>query len=392
MPSPVPDRPGLLLRDPFRYSHTVLIVPPPLVPTLACFDGQHTDADLRLLLVRLTGEIDVQPLADHLQRTLSESGFLEDAAFAARRGEAEAAFARAATRGPVHAGTAYPEDLGELRAVLGGYLDGGAAATTPVDAIAAPHVSPEGGWRCYADAYRALPASDAGKTFVVLGTSHYGAPERFGLTYKPFETPLGACAIDTEGVKRLAAAAPEAVVMEDYCHSIEHSIEFQVLFLQQRFGTAVRVLPVLCGPFARSLRGGGRPEDDLGVARFIHALGELAAERGEQMRFVLGVDMAHVGRRYGDRLAARVGETPMDRAESRDRERLDALAAGDAGGFWTLVAEDSDRELKWCGSSPLYTYLRAVPGARATLLRYEQWNIDPESVVSFAALAFRKAP
>ena len=29
-------------------------------------------------------------------------------------------------------------------------------------------------------------------------------------------------------VDELAAAAPNAVRMEDYCHAVEHSIEFQV--------------------------------------------------------------------------------------------------------------------------------------------------------------------
>jgi hypothetical protein len=77
--------------------------------------------------------------------------------------------------------------------------------------------------------------------------------------------------------------------------------------------------------------------------------------------------------------------------EKRDRDRLAALAAGDAASFWKLVADDGDRELKWCGSSPLYAFLRAVPEARGTVLRYEQWNIDSQSVVSFAALAFSKA-
>jgi hypothetical protein len=64
------------------------------------------------------------------------------------------------------------------------------------------------------------------------------------------------------------------------------------------------------------------------------------------------------------------------------------VAAGDAGGFWAQVAPDADQDLKWCGSSPLYTFLRAVPGVRGQLLRYEQWNIDAHSVVSFAAMAF----
>jgi hypothetical protein len=45
-------------------------------------------------------------------------------------------------------------------------------------------------------------------------------------------------------------------------------------------------------------------------------------------------------------------------------------------------------ELNWCGYSALYTFARALPRARGRILRYEQWNIDPQSVVSFASLEF----
>ena len=44
--------------------------------------------------------------------------------------------------------------------------------------------------------------------------------------------------------------------------------------------------------------------------------------------------------------------------------------------------------LRWCGTAPLYAFLRVVRPRRGELLRYEQWNIDEQSVVSFAALAF----
>ena len=47
-------------------------------------------------------------------------------------------------------------------------------------------------------------------------------------------------------------------------------------------------------------------------------------------------------------------------------------------------------DLKWCGSSPFYTFLKAVPAARGELMRYEQWNIDEKSVVSFAGMAFSR--
>jgi hypothetical protein len=79
----------------------------------------------------------------------------------------------------------------------------------------------------------------------------------------------------------------------------------------------------------------------------------------------------------------------MHEVAARDAARLQRLAEGDAHGFWDLVREGGDDALRWCGSSPLYAFARAVSGARAEVLRYEQWNIDDESVVSFAALAFR---
>jgi len=65
------------------------------------------------------------------------------------------------------------------------------------------------------------------------------------------------------------------------------------------------------------------------------------------------------------------------------------MNAGDSGGFWDLVQENRD-DLKWCGSSPIYTFLKAVPQARGRLRRYEQWNIDEQSVVSFAGISFAR--
>jgi hypothetical protein len=71
----------------------------------------------------------------------------------------------------------------------------------------------------------------------------------------------------------------------------------------------------------------------------------------------------------------------------RDRRRIDRVNASDAQGFWDLVKENHD-DLKWCGSAPLYTFVKAVPNAKGALRGYQQWNIDEQSVVSFAALAF----
>jgi AmmeMemoRadiSam system protein B len=393
MPSPLPDQPGLLMRDPFRYSDVTLVVPPLLARCLACFDGAQDQNDLRAALARLTGQVDVSEIARQLVKALSEAGFLHDERFAALRDARERAFAAGDRRAPAHAGSGYPDQPAALRTRLHGYYDAAPAAVADADAgvgIAAPHVSPEGGYASYAAAYRALPATADDRLFVVLGTSHYGEPDRFGLTRKPFETPFGTAMTDQAIVDRLAAAAGDAATLEDYCHAVEHSIEFQVVFLQHRYGPGVRIVPVLCGPFFAGPRAGRAPETDERVARFIGALGELAANEGRRLTFVLGVDFAHVGRRYGDARAARAYEGPLAQVAERDRARVDRLAAGDAEGFWQLVCERGDDDLKWCGSSPLYTLLRAVPEARGRSLHYEQWNIDDASVVSFGAIAFSR--
>ena len=113
----------------------------------------------------------------------------------------------------------------------------------------------------------------------------------------------------------------------------------------------VRIVPLLCGSFSRSLYEGGRPEDDEGVRRFFGALGEIAAREADRLVFVLGVDMAHMGRRYGDAFDASAGRNEMAEVEARDRARIDRIATSDARGFWDLVRERED-DLKWCGSSP----------------------------------------
>jgi AmmeMemoRadiSam system protein B len=416
MPSPVKDQPGLLIRDPLHYSDVTLVVPSLLARCLGCFDGAQTELDLRAALARVTGQVTVTEPARHLVEALRDAGFLDDEVFAQLRARRHAEFAAASERVPAHAGSGYPAQMAPLTKTLAGYLATEAAATAigsktngrptrDMIGVAAPHVSPEGGIASYAAAYGALPKDLGARTFVILGTSHYGEPDRFGLTRKPFATPFGAAVTDTRLVDRLARAAGDAARVEDYCHAVEHSVEFQVVFLQHLFGPTIRILPILCGAFVEGPMAGKPPEASETVARFMDALGDLAAREGEKLFFVLGVDMAHVGRRYGDPLTARAGEGKLVEVAARDHARIARLAAGDADGFWDLVreggsAEQGDNEgyngasddLRWCGSAPLYTFQRALPGARGDLLHYEQWNIDDASVVSFGALAFRGAP
>ncbi len=388
MPSPDPSRPGLLIRDPYHYSDASLLIPPQLVACLECFDGRQTELDLRAELVRITGEIQVGDLEKHLFESLDQAGFFENETYRALRAEREAEFAAEPTRPAIFAGTAYPEEKSELKELLSDRVGAGQGDETTVG-IAAPHASPDGGWDTYRAAYQALPRlqNPDDHVFVILGTSHYGAPERFGLTRKPFVTPFGTAPTAGDLVDELVKKTGNAVQLEDYCHSVEHSIEFQVIFLQHLYGPGIKILPVLCGPFVKSLYEGGAPEGSDRVKRFMETAGEIFERERKRFVFVLGVDMAHMGRRYGDQRSAIAHEGEMLAVKERDWQRIRTLEDSKAGEYWDLVQQNHD-DLKWCGSAPFYTFLKTVPGLKGKLLHYDHWQIDPDSVVSFAGLQF----
>src|SRR5437773_4097900 len=103
MPSPVPDRPGLLIRDAYRYSDVTLIIPPGLVECLRFFDGQSSELDLRQELVRLTGDLQVGEIEKNLIEALGAAGFLENDIYAQLREERHRQFAGEARREATHA-------------------------------------------------------------------------------------------------------------------------------------------------------------------------------------------------------------------------------------------------------------------------------------------------
>ncbi len=382
MPSPDPEQPGLLLRDTYGYSERVLVIPPQLVKGLQFFDGASTENDLREWLVRVTNSFDVGPQLQNLISALSESGFLEDEIYFGMRDAAHQAFADLPVRPAAFAGGAYPECPEDCRRFLDQFLEELPELPEPAGkmvGIAAPHVSYEGGWECYRDAFSALRQMGPDRTYIILATSHYGEPEKFGVTRKPYQTPLGETTPANELLDELKALAPDALIEEDYCQVMEHSAEFHVLWLQYLFGPNVKVLPILVGAcFADS------PEVSPHLKALYDGLAALAQKHGDELGWVLSIDMAHMGPRYGDEMEYQEGNAGI---EELDQLRVSALAEGDIAKFWANVRTNDD-PWKWCGSAPLYTFFRALPGVKAEMLRYGHWNIDEASVVSFAGMRF----
>ena len=121
MASPVAEQPGLLMRDPYRYSDETLVVPMSVLPLLRLLDGACTAEQLVKATERVVGLHDAEDVARDLVATLSDAGFLEDDTYARRRDEARRTFAQAAVRRAAHAGQGYPDRAEELASTLDGY-------------------------------------------------------------------------------------------------------------------------------------------------------------------------------------------------------------------------------------------------------------------------------
>ena len=117
-------------------------------------------------------------------------------------------------------------------------------------------------------------------------------------------------------------------------------------------GPGVRVVPVLCGPFVHGMES-GRPEDHEEVARFVDGLARLARRERGRLMWVLGVDLAHVGRRYGDAFDARAARGRLEEVAERDLARLARVVDGDGQGLWEDVRARGEDTLRWCGASPV---------------------------------------
>src|SRR5262249_2556604 len=136
---------------------------------------------------------------------------------------------------------------------------------------------------------------------VIFGTGHNLGDEFVALTRKRFETPLGQAACDTAFVDRVAARLGDAAYRRELVHRDEHSIEFQVLYLQHRLaGRKFSIVPILCGSFTRFLDERRRPREEPVVETLVEAVREAEQQLGGRTLYVAGVDFSHVGPRFGD--------------------------------------------------------------------------------------------
>jgi AmmeMemoRadiSam system protein B len=386
----------IALRDPAGFTDQVAVFPLPLLDLVSLFDGEHSVTEIQEILRARHGEAPTAEQMGALIEGLDEAGFLESERFEARRRAIEETFRRSPVRPAVHAGGAYAGEAAALAEQIDGFFthpEGpGAphrlateAPSSTLRGLIAPHIDFHRGGPVYAWAYRALLERSDADLFVILGTCHAGMADPFAVTLKPYDTPLGAVPTDLEFYESLGRRYGADLLSSEDAHRSEHSIEFQAVMLRHVLGARpFSIVPVLASYLHEAVWTRGDPERDPRVPRFIDALLETMATSRRKVCVIAGVDLAHVGPRFGDP-DANTHEF-LTAVKTADLDMLEAVTAGDPTAFFASVVHDGDRR-RICGLSPIYTFLRALPGATGRLARYHQWP-DPQGAVSFCAATF----
>jgi len=403
-PYPIQTEQGMAfaLHDREQVAPGPLLISPGALLVLQHLDGTRTLRDVQAGILRVTGSIVPLAQIEHLVRVLDEQLYLDGPRYADAVAAIRQTFLANPTRPAAFAGSAYPADPNDLRAFLDGLFIGPGAPGLPdrrgasgdtarraMKALVAPHIDLRRGGAAFAHAYRALAERSDADLFVILGIAHAGDGRPYTLTGKDFDTPLGVVRTERAFVARLAELTPSGALGDELAHRTEHSVEFQVVLLRHLLPECedLAIVPILCGSFRQALIDGRPPREQAEVRGFIDALRRAIEEAGRKVAIIAAVDLAHVGRRFGDAEPANAATLRL--VEAEDRAMLETVAACDADAFYRSIRKDLDRR-HVCGYPALYTMLCLLDGAATgTLLSYDQ-SPEPEmaSAVTFASMIF----
>jgi len=383
-PVEVEGRTLVVLQDPLGLCSGQPLLLPEAYHLLTLLDGTRTVEQIRAACQALVGQPVGLEEIESIIGQFDEHLFLASPRFEEALERARAEFKRLDFRSASQAGLSYPGQASELNQVLDAILALRPSAPLPdLIGLIAPHIDFARGARVYASAFQSL-TSDKDRLCLLLGTAHSPTQERYVVCDKDFMTPLGRAQTDQELAGRLISLQQGRFSKDVLVHLKEHSLEFQVVFLQHLIDPAVRILPVLCGGLDQASQGGTSPGLDEGEEEFLSLLAEIVAQ--ECPLVVVGADLAHVGPLFGD--PKPVTRADLEQLQEQDLTLLQRAAQLDAEGFFRNVAAERDRR-NICGLAPIYAALRILSGSRGRLLDYGQWLDEKgQGSVTFAALAF----
>lgn len=214
-----------------------------------------------------------------------------------------------------------------------------------------------------ANGFSRIAAEKKPGTVVLVGPNHRGLGAMVAVGREgPWQTPLGSVEVDV-GVGEAIVSAGHWAKWDDLAHSMEHSLEVQVPFLQYIYGPEFKIVPIAM------LRQELKIGEDLGRAI-------AAALKEKDGLIIASSDFSHY--------------ESQSSASRKDRMALDAILNLDPARLEETVNREN---ISMCGPGPVMAMITAckeLGAKKASLLRYATSGDitgDYSQVVGYASVA-----
>ncbi|BAB60525.1 hypothetical protein [Thermoplasma volcanium GSS1] len=149
-------------------------------------------------------------------------------------------------RKPAVAGYFYPSNRNELLSLISSFHVQQSEVSCQPIGVVVPHAGIVYSGRTAMYSYNALRNSSI-RDFIIIGPNHRPmTPYASIFPSGSWETPLGNAIINEELASELYKNS-QYIVKDEESHSVEHSIEVQIPFLQYMFGNSFTFVPVILG-------------------------------------------------------------------------------------------------------------------------------------------------
>jgi AmmeMemoRadiSam system protein B len=242
-----------------------------------------------------------------------------------------------------------------------------------IKAIIVPHAGYPFSGPCAAWAYKEIAESKLPDTYILLGLDHSGYGKS-ALTLDSWETPLGMMRIDNELGSHLLKKTE--LINDPGAHSMEHSIEVQLPFLQFANKSDLdktRILPITIS-------------QDLDLKKLALDIQESIMDLNRKVIFIVSSDFTHYGKNY--RYVPFSSDVPK-RLYELDAGAIKFIKELDADGFASYVDQTM---ATICGRQPIYLLAKLLKKTKGELLQYytsgDLSGGNYKNAVGYASIAF----
>ncbi len=390
----------IVLWDPTGLSAEKLVLPLNYFYLFQFFDGEHSLEQVGGEYLKKYGEFMMPDRLTQLISDLDEKLFLENDRSEQAQKQAIEAYRKLDRRPMAFAGKSYEDDPEKLRAQLEGFYrskegpEKGKAefAGKAIKGLVVPNFDLKEAGAIYAWGYQELQEGKAPDVYVLVGTCHSGLESGIAITDKDFETPFGTIPVNRPILDAIRKETGNTFFSEDIRHLKEHSLEFQLPFLQHALGEGrmISIVPILCAFPPETLTGGDYTDLFHHIDRFLTVTKQAIQGSGQTVGVIASANLAHIGIRYGDKTPPT--DFSFHKCMQTDLEMMKKVEEVDPEGFAEFILKEGDQR-RILGFPAIFTLLKLIQREgeprMGQVLRYDRGITDQfNSTVTYASIVF----